>query len=96
MRSAPRTSLTALALAAATSMGGVATADDDHSVARRWNDLILESIRNDRARPVVHARNLFHMSAAMWDAWSTWDDGDAAPDAAFPDPVASVASRSVS
>ena len=79
MRSAPRTSLTALALAAAASMGGAATADDDHSVARRWNELILESIRNDRARPVVHARNLFHMSAAMWDAWSTWDDGDAAP-----------------
>ena len=40
------------------------------SVARQWNELLLESIRNDFARPTVHARNLFHTSAAMWDAWS--------------------------
>jgi len=44
-------------------------------VARRWNELLLESIRNDLARPVVHARNLFHVSAAMYDAWSIWDEG---------------------
>jgi hypothetical protein len=48
---------------------------DPPSVARRWNDLLLESIRNDRARPVVHARNLFHISAAMWDAWAVFEDG---------------------
>ena len=48
---------------------------DDSSVARRWNDLLLESIRNDYARPVVHARNLFHISAAMWDAWSVFEEG---------------------
>jgi hypothetical protein len=30
---------------------------------------MLEAIRNDFARPVVHARNLYHTSAAMYDAW---------------------------
>ena len=39
-------------------------------VARQWNDLLLEAIRNDYARPTVHARNLFHVSAAMYDAWA--------------------------
>ena len=41
--------------------------------ARRWNDLLLESIRRDFARPTVHARNLYHVSTAMWDAWATYD-----------------------
>ena len=44
-----------------------------HSVARQWSEMLLESIRNDRARPPVHARNLFHVSAAMYDAWSAYD-----------------------
>lgn len=44
-----------------------------HSVARRWNELLLEAIRNDFARPTVHARNLFHVSAAMYDAWAVYD-----------------------
>ena len=39
------------------------------SVARKWNELYLTAIRNDLARPVVHARNLYHSSAAMYDAW---------------------------
>ena len=25
--------------------------------------------------PTEHARNLFHTSAAMWDAWAAWDPG---------------------
>ena len=50
------------------------SAASHHSVVRRWNELLLASIRNDMARPVVHARNLFHMSAAMWDAWAVWDE----------------------
>jgi len=45
-----------------------------HSVARQWNDLLLEAIRNDYARPTVHARNLYHVSIAMWDAWAVYDD----------------------
>lgn len=44
------------------------------SVAREWNDVLLESIRNDFARPTVHARNLFHMSAGMYDIWALYDD----------------------
>lgn len=42
------------------------------SVARQWNEVLLDAIRNDFARPTVHARNLFHSSAAMYDAWSTY------------------------
>ncbi|UXP32928.1 T9SS type A sorting domain-containing protein [Reichenbachiella agarivorans] len=45
------------------------------SVARDWNELILEAIRKDKARPTVHARNLFHISAAMYDAWASYETG---------------------
>ncbi len=48
--------------------------DADVSVARRWMEVLLESIRNDLARPTVHARNLFHVSAAMYDAWTAFGD----------------------
>lgn len=51
------------------------TAQTQHSVARQWNEVLLEAIRNDFARPTVHARNLFHVSAAMYDAWAAYDSG---------------------
>ncbi|MFT7603830.1 MAG: hypothetical protein ACI8VT_001398 [Saprospiraceae bacterium] len=44
------------------------------SVARQWNDALLEAIRNDFARPTVHSRNLFHTSVAMYDSWAVYDD----------------------
>ncbi|MEQ8573363.1 MAG: T9SS type A sorting domain-containing protein [Fulvivirga sp.] len=44
-----------------------------HSVARKWNDALLEGIRKDFARPTVHARNLFHTSIAMYDAWAAFE-----------------------
>lgn len=44
-----------------------------HSVAREWNEELLNAIRNDFARPTVHARNLFHTSVAMYDAWAVFD-----------------------
>ena len=44
--------------------------DYSFSVARLWNEVLLYSIRNDLARPTVHARNLFHVSSAMYDAWA--------------------------
>ncbi|MEN9785023.1 MAG: hypothetical protein RLZZ299_287 [Pseudomonadota bacterium] len=44
------------------------------SIARRWNEQALEAIRRDIPRPGVHARNLYHLSVAMWDAWATYDD----------------------
>jgi hypothetical protein len=43
------------------------------SVARRWNEALLDAIRRDLPAPTVHSRNLFHVSAAMWDAWATYD-----------------------
>jgi hypothetical protein len=44
------------------------------SIARRWDEQALAAIRLDLPRPTVHARNLFHLSAAMWDAWAGYDD----------------------
>lgn len=49
----------------------------DHSVARQWNEVVLEAIRNDFARPTVHARNLFHVSAAIYDAWAIFNSKSA-------------------
>ena len=43
------------------------------SVARVWDETLLELIREVIPAPTVHARNLFHMSAAMWDAWAAYD-----------------------
>ncbi len=37
------------------------------SIARMWNELLLQAIRNDDAMPTIHARNLFHSSALMHD-----------------------------
>jgi hypothetical protein len=51
----------------------VVCAGKDGSIARRWNEQALAAIRLDLPRPTVHARNLFHLSAAMWDAWSAYD-----------------------
>ncbi|MGK0388662.1 MAG: hypothetical protein ACI94Y_001394 [Maribacter sp.] len=45
----------------------------DHSVAREWNEVLLGGIRNDFARPTVHARNLYHTSIGMYDAWAAFD-----------------------
>lgn len=45
----------------------------DGSIARRWNELLLDSIRRDIPKPGVHARNLFHTSVAMYDAWAAFD-----------------------
>ena len=38
------------------------TVTAQHSVAREWNEALLQAIRTDFARPTVHARNLFHSS----------------------------------
>jgi len=43
------------------------------SVAREWNEALLEAIREDFARPTVHARNLFHFSIAVYDSWAVYD-----------------------
>ena len=45
----------------------------DPSVARKWNEALLQAIRRDLARPTVTARNLFHFSIAAYDAWAVFD-----------------------
>jgi hypothetical protein len=47
------------------------------SIAKKWTNEVLFAIRNDFARPTIHARNLFHTSIAMHDAWAAYE-GNAA------------------
>lgn len=58
------------------------------SVARKWNVALMDAIRIDKARPTVQARNLYHVSAAMYDAWAVYDDV-ASPSMVTPKPVIS-------
>ena len=46
-----------------------------HSVARQWNEALLETIGSDYADPTIQARNLFHTSIALYDAWAAYGDG---------------------
>jgi hypothetical protein len=48
-------------------------AHPDWSVARRWDEATLDAIRRALPNPPLHARNLFHTSAAMWDAWAAYE-----------------------
>ena len=49
----------------------------EETVARQWNEVLLEAIRGDFARPTVHARNLFHSSVLAFDAFAAYDTVDA-------------------
>ena len=42
-------------------------------MARRWDEALLDAIRRALPNPPVHARNLFHLSVATWDACATYD-----------------------
>jgi hypothetical protein len=81
-----RARLAALAAAAACGLAGCASSENTYlledcdrrdlqgqSVARVWDEALLDAIRRDVPAPTVHARNLFHTSAAMWDAWAAYD-----------------------
>jgi hypothetical protein len=46
---------------------------EGRSAARIWNEQLLSLIRQVVPAPTVHARNLFHLSVAMWDAWAAYD-----------------------
>src|SRR5262245_29976987 len=65
--------LSALCLSNLASCGGGGGTAASPSVARLWDEAILSAIRIDLPRPPVHARNLWHMSIAMYDAWSVYD-----------------------
>jgi len=43
------------------------------SAARQWDEEALNAVRHDLARPPIQARNLFHVSVAMYDAWAVYD-----------------------
>jgi len=74
------------------------------SVARVWDETTLGMIRQVIPAPTVHARNLFHLSAAMWDAWASYDDvGDGyyvtekqATDGMSPDEVTAAREAAIS
>jgi hypothetical protein len=63
-----RSVLPALGIAAV-----VAWSARGESAARFWNEEILAAIRIDIPHPPAHARNLFHLSVAMYDAWAVYD-----------------------
>ncbi|MBX3355923.1 MAG: hypothetical protein KF724_09520 [Phycisphaeraceae bacterium] len=43
------------------------------TIARVWDEETLAAIRLSTPRPPVHARNLYHMSSAVYDGWATYD-----------------------
>ena len=46
--------------------------DPNWSIARQWNEGQLHAIRLSTPRPPVHARNLYHVNSAMYDAWAAY------------------------
>lgn len=52
----------------------IITSFAQQSVARDWNEQLLNAIRKDVARPTSHARNLFHSSIVMYDAWAIFNE----------------------
>ncbi len=77
----------------------VRSADPTKSVARLWDEALLDAIRRDFPAPTVHARNLYHTSAAMWDAWAAYDptaDGVFVSEKLTADDVAAARDRAIS
>src|ERR1041385_3087661 len=54
--------------------GNGQTVSTNWSIARVWDEEILRAIRIDLPNPPVHARNLFHLSVAMYDVWAAYDN----------------------
>ncbi len=46
----------------------------EHSIARKWMDTLLEMIKVDGQGPTIEARNIFHMTVGMYDAWAIYDE----------------------
>lgn len=83
--------------------GGPRAADTEtttqHSVARQWNEVLLDAIRVDIPKPTVHGRNLYHTSAAMWDAWAVYEStaiGVFVTEKLFPGDVAAARDEAIS
>ena len=77
-RKSTRTAVVATVAAGASwSLPALPAAAAGPSVARQWDEQILDAIRIDTPRPTVHAYNLFAVSGAMYDAWSAYDPAGA-------------------
>lgn len=75
------------------------------SVAHEWNEVLLQILQEDLARPHVQARNIYHFSIAMYDVWAAYDtvstpymlgknvNGYSCPCNKFPKPVDVEAAR---
>lgn len=65
-------------LCVAFAFSGPAQADyqilPDKSVARNWSEVLIQALRNDAGQVAVNARNVFHFSIAVYDAWAAYDD----------------------
>jgi hypothetical protein len=46
----------------------------DKSVARNWSEALIAALRGDAGMVAVNARNVFHFSVAVYDAWAAYDD----------------------
>ncbi len=60
---------------ARTSLLAGCTPPDLHgrSLAQVWDETAVTALRQDGASSPVQARDLFHLSAAIWDAWAAYD-----------------------
>ena len=65
--------------------GGQCSPGDAPSMSRLWNDAALDAVRLDFPAPTVHARNLFHLSATMWDVWRAYEPVSSSGAAVFVD-----------
>lgn len=73
IRGVSRCAILALGTAIAALLVPNLSTAQEASIAQRWNEALLFSITNDFARPPIHARNLYHTSMAMYDAWAAYD-----------------------
>src|SRR5262249_36995116 len=71
--SVPPTTVSTTSITTTSTTTSTTTTILGQTVARHWDEETLRAIRRDTPRPTVHARNLFHLSAAMWDAWAAYD-----------------------
>ena len=51
---------------ACVAMSSAGLSQTETPVLRDWNEVMLEAIRNDLARPNVHARNLYHFTEGIY------------------------------
>jgi hypothetical protein len=87
----------ALLTAMTPACGGTADACEPDTTAsasapRLWVEAALDAVRRDFPAPTVHSRNLWHLSAAMWDAWAAYTPG-AEPYFDAPEPTTKPSDR---